>query len=216
MAVRISELQTNKNSKNKKLIVEKQKIENPAQWSDITRDYFVNYCESKVTTEKIYIYDEPEDTYHNYQWLSLIKGMQKDTIAVDCLNMHPSIRHTFQDKISITNRTLNANFKQGEIYMQYNSLPCDENGEIAIPTITTGDIKRFVENMVSIELIKNLMINQKNSQGLAQILPIYMQESRLLEIKARSEANWTGLSPDWYKKMYNTNRKNQDLYNLPK
>lgn len=214
LAIKITDKNIEKSQETKKLIVEKQKIENPAQWSDVTRDYYVNYCESKITTEKIYLYNEPKDVFHNYQWLSLVKGMQKDTIAVDCLNMHPNIRNNFADKISITNRTLNTNFKTGEIYIQYNSLPCDEDGEIAIPIITTGSIKKYVKNYVSIEFIKSLIINQKTSQGLSQILPIFMQDNRLLEMEAKSEANWSGLTPGWEKRMYIKNRQAQARYDL--
>lgn len=201
----------------KRLIVEKQKIENPAYWSDITMDYFVDYCNTKITTEKIYTHYEHENRCYNYEWLSLVKGIKKDSIATDCLNLHPSIRDIFPNKISITSRTLSTNFKEGKIYLQFNALPSDENNEIAIPVISTGDILNYITNYVKLKIAETLSINDKNAQSLNQWVSVWLQKDRELLILAKSEANWSGLSnKEWQKNMYNTNRKNQDRYNLPK
>jgi hypothetical protein len=53
----------------------------------------------------------------------------------------------------------NTNFKKGLIYIKYNSLPSDENGEITIPIITTGDILRYITNYVKIQIAENLILN---------------------------------------------------------
>jgi hypothetical protein len=204
-----------KKQSDKRLIVEKQKIENPAYWSDVTNDYFVDNCNSKITTEKIYTHYEHEDRCYDYQWLSLVPGMKSDTIATDCLNLNPVIRNTFPDQISITNRSVNTNFKIGSIYMQYNALP-ESDGEIAIPIISTGSIKEYVENEIRIKLAETLGINEKNSQSLNQWIPLWMQQRRLLFIEAKSEANWKGLPKGWDRNMYNKNRMNAERYTLPK
>lgn len=200
---------------NKRLIVEKQKIENPAYWSDVTMGYFVNYCDSKITTEKIYTYYEHEDRCYNYEWLSIVKGLKSDSIATDCLNLNPIIRDTFPNRMSITQRTLNTNFKEGKIYMQYNSLP-EAEGEVAIPIISTGDIEKYIKNYVKIQLAEVLGINDKNPQTLSQWISVWLQKDRQLYIEAKSEANWSGFSEGWDRKMYNKNRQNQARYNLPK
>ncbi len=88
---------------NKRLIVEKQKIENPAYWSDATMDYSVNYCDSKISTEKIYTHYEHEDRCYDYEWLSLVKGISSSSLDARCLNLNPIIRDNFPNKISITN-----------------------------------------------------------------------------------------------------------------
>lgn len=199
----------------KKLILERQRIENPAEWSSLTRDYFVNYCESKIVTEKVYAYNEPNQKYYRTHNLSLVQGMQKDTLDVNCLNLHPSIRNTYPDKISITNRTLNTNFKEGKVYMQYNALPCDEDGEIAIPIISTGQIREHIENQVSIKICKDLILSQKNTGGLKELLPALMQDKRLFLIQAKSEANWNNFNQkEWAIKTQRENRARQDQYKL--
>lgn len=201
----------------KKLILERQRIENPAEWSSITRDYFVNYCESKIVTEKVYSYSEPNQKYYRTHNLSLVQGMQKDTLDINCLNLHPSIRNSYPNKISITNRTLNTNFKEGKVYMQYNSLPCDEQGEIAIPIISTGHIREYIENQVKIKIAEDLIIGQKNPQGLISIMPMWNQNKRLFFIQARSEANWNNFDQkEWSKRKQAENAARMNAYNLPR
>ena len=132
-----------KDNTEKRLIIERQHIENPAEWTTTTRDYFVNYCESKIVTEKVYAYNERVDKFYTPHFLSLYKGFSNSSLDTNCLNLHPSIRDSYSYKISITNRTLRANFREGKIYIQYNSLPEDEEGEIVIPIISTGDIRNY-------------------------------------------------------------------------
>lgn len=199
----------------KKLVLERQRIENPAEWSNITRDYFVNYCESKIVTEKVYAYNEPNQRYYRTHNLSLVQGMEKDTLDVNCLNLHPSIRNNYPDKISIMNRTLNTNFKDGKVYLQYNALPCDENGEIAIPIISTGSIREHIENQVKIKIAEDLIIGQKNPTGLVSLLPLWNQNKRLFFIQARSEASWNGMNQkEWSKKKQMENSTRIDRYKL--
>lgn len=208
--------QVSEPKENRKLIIEKQKIENPAQWSNVTMDYFVNYCDTKITTERIYTHIEKEHKWYDYKWLSLRKGIKQDVLDVKCLNMHPSIRNSYSDIISITGRTLNTNFETGKIYIQYNSLPSDEEGEIAIPFITTGDILEYIRNYVKIRLAEDLSLNQKSNPGLEKWASVWMQQDRVLEISARSEANWSGLSKGWENKYARKNRQYIDQYKLPK
>ena len=199
----------------KTLIIERQRIENPAEWSTATRDYFVNYCESKIVTEKIYAYNEKQTKYYKPHLLGLIKGTQSDTLDVNCLNLHPSIRDTRPDKISITNRTLNTNFKEGRVYVKYNALPSMDD-EIAIPIITTGDIRKYIENYVKIKIAEDLIVNQRNPAGIQSILSMWIQNQRLFYIEAKSEASWNGISDKLHKDIYLQNRKRQNQYNLPR
>lgn len=195
----------------------KQYIENPVVWDTINQEYLVNNCETKFITERIFVdRDNYMDLYYRPQYLSLVEGIQKDTLEVDCLNLHPSIRNKYPHKINITNRTLNANFKEGKIYIQYNSLPIGEDGEIIIPEYTTGDIKNYIENYVKLKIAESLIINSKNPQGLMQLLPLWKQEDRKLYIEAKSEANYKGLDKNWHKGFKKENNKDFNRFTLPK
>jgi hypothetical protein len=194
----------------------KQYIENPAVWDVINHEYIVNNCETKFITERIFVNTDPVTLYYAPTWLSLSKAMQKDSLDADCLNLHPQIRNTYADQISITNRTINTSFKTGKIYLQYNSLPADEDGEIMIPVITTGDIEKYVINQVKIALAEPLILNSKNPQGVMTMLNMWKQDERLLRINAKSEANWSGITSNFEKKEMQRKQYNLNKFNLPK
>ena len=205
-----------KDDTEKRLIIERQHIENPAEWTTTTRDYFVNYCESKIVTEKVYAYNERVDKFYTPHFLSLYKGFSNSSLDTNCLNLHPSIRDSYSDKISITNRTLRTNFREGKIYIQYNSLPEDEEGEIVIPIFSTGSILNHIKNKVRIELGQHLILSQLNTSGLKELLPIWLQNERLYFIEAKSEANWAGMNQkEWTKQRQQRNRVEQNRFNLP-
>ena len=205
-----------KDNTEKRLIIERQHIENPAEWTSTTRDYFVNYCESKIVTEKVYAYNERVDKFYTPHFLSLYKGFSNSSLDTNCLNLHPSIRDSYSDKISITNRTLRANFREGKIYIQYNSLPEDEEGEIVIPVLSTGDIRNYLVNKVKVELGQHLILSQLNTSGLKELMPLWIQSDRQLFILAKSEANWAGMNQkEWTKQRQQRNRVEQNRFNLP-
>lgn len=217
LALKIRDTDPLENGKiEKRLIVEKQKIENPVAWDAIQRDYVANYCESKILTEKTYVYNQKNDLYYNYEWLSLKQGIKSASLDVKCLNMHPSIRGAYPNYISITNRTINTNFKEGKIYLQYNALPSDEDGEIAIPIISTGDIEKYAECYIKSRIAQDLIISKKADASLNQLIGLWMGQERQLYILAKSEANWNFDEKAWARKTYAKNREAQNLYNLPK
>lgn len=204
-----------KDNTEKRLIIERQHIENPAEWTTTTRDYFVNYCESKIVTEKVYAYNERVDKFYNPHFLSLYKGFSNSSLDTNCLNLHPSIRDTYSDKISITNRTLRANFREGKVYIQYNSLPEDDEGEITIPIFSTGGIRDYLTNKVKIELGQYLILSQLNTSGLKELMPLWIQSDRQLFILAKSEASWNGMNQkEWTKERQQRSRTEQNRFNL--
>lgn len=204
-----------KDNTEKRLIIERQHIENPAEWTTTTRDYFVNYCESKIVTEKVYAYNERVDKFYNPHFLSLYKGFSNSSLDTNCLNLHPSVRDSYSDKISITNRTLRANFREGKVYIQYNSLPEDDGGEIAIPIFSTGGIRDYLTNKVKIELGQYLILSQLNTSGLKELMPLWIQSDRQLFILAKSEASWSGMNQkEWTKERQQRSRTEQNRFNL--
>lgn len=195
------------------LATEKVYIENPAIWDSITQEYVVDYCNTKIVTEKIYNHSKDYSNFLGYTVLSVMEHINKDSFDVDCLNLHPSVRNTYVDKISITNRTLNTNFKEGLIYIKYNSLPQVDN-EVAIPIISTGDIYKYIENAVKIKIGEDLILKNKNPQGVSQLLSMWVQKDRELYHSAQTEAKFGGLSKDWTKKMYKQNLINRNRFRI--
>lgn len=190
----------------KQLILERKYIENPALFDPLTQDYVVNYCETKIVTEKVYSNAEPPKFY-GYELLALAEHINKNTLDVNCFNLHPEIASK-PNEINIVNRTLNANFKEGYIFLRYNSLP-EIDGEPAIPVFTTSDIYNYIFQMVRVNIIENLIMNNKNAAGAGQLYPTLKAELRVLEHKAQTESKMSGLSANWQMKMYKQNLHNR-------
>lgn len=194
----------------------RQRIEQPAYFDWVTNEY-VSTCESKIITEKIIMNDQPAELYYRPQFLSVVKGFKKDSFDVDCLNLHPSIRNSYKHQISINRRTIQTNFKEGNIYVQYNSLPVsEEDGEIEIPQFSTNDIFKYIENYCKIKIAEDLIIKNKNAQGLTQLIPLWKGDEIRLRNAAKSEANYNGLSQNWSKGLKKYKELQMNQYNLPR
>lgn len=196
----------------KQLILERKFIENPAVYDILSGDYVVNYCSTKIVTEKVYSNVEPTKFY-GYELLALSQNINKDTIDTNCFNLHPAISQK-PNEISINNRSLSANFKEGFIFLRFNSLPMGEDGEICVPILTTGDIYNYIFQMVRVNIIENIILNNKNAAAAGQLYPSLKAELRDLEHRAKTEAKYNGLSPNFARKMYAINLANRKRFGL--
>ena len=193
----------------------RQRIEQPAYFDWVTNEY-VSTCESKIITEKIIMNDQPAELYYSPQFLSVVKGFKKDSFDVDCLNLHPSIRNSYPWNININRRTIQTNIKSGNFYIQYNSLPTDDEGEIIIPEITTGDLLKYVKNHVKLKIVEDLTLKNKNTQGIMQFVPLWKADEVKLRNGAKSEANYNGLSQNWGKGLKKYRELQMSQFDLPK
>lgn len=192
----------------------RQYVEDPAFFNEVTQEY-VRGCKSKIITEKITVNNTNIDYYYNYGWLSLVRGIDKKVLSADCLNIHPSVRDSYPNEINITGHILNTNFPKGRVYVQYYGLPTDEEGDLIIPEITTGDILAYITNYVKVQIAENIITNNKNPQGLAQLYPVWKQEQRELKRAAIVEAKFAGLSKNWHIKYKILNKREFASYTLP-
>lgn len=197
----------------KQLIIEKKYISNPAQYDILSMDYVVNYCETNIVTEKTYAITEPTKFY-GYELLALSPHINRETIDSQCFNLHPVIASK-PNEISINARNMTTNFKDGFVFLRYNSLPIGEDGEVAIPILTTGDIYDYIFNLVRINIAENLIANNKNPQGIGQMYQLWRQENRNLYHAAQTESKMSGLGDgSWTRKFYKqtvANRKRLGL-----
>jgi hypothetical protein len=199
------------NEEHKQLILERKYIENPAIWDSLTQSYVTDYCTTYITTEQTYTNVEPTKFY-GYELLALSPHINKDTLDTNCFNLHPTIASK-PNEISINNRSMSCNFKEGFIFLRYNSLP-EIDGEIAIPQFSTGDIYNFIFQMVKVNIIENIILNNKNATVAGQLYPSLKAELRELEHKAQCESKYSGLSKGWDRKMYKQRLINRKFLNL--
>jgi len=193
----------------------KTRIENPAWYNQVTNEYETT-CDSKLVTEITYYDGGYSKQYYTPEWLTLVKGIKKDVLSVDCENLHPSIRGKYPHEINITSRTLNTNFKEGQIYLQYNSLPTDEDGDLIIPEISTNDLLEYVKVYVKSEIAESLIVNNQNAQGLKEMLPLWLQKLPSLKASALRECKFGSLNKGWESKFAIQNRRKISIFNLPK
>ncbi len=192
----------------------RERIENPMWFDEVNQEY-VKTCHPKIITEVIYTGNTSTTFYYNQQWLSLVKGVQKDNIDSSCLNLHPSIRNAYPFEISINQTTINTNFSEGSIYVQYNALPTTEDGDIIIPEYTTGDIRTYIKQYVKVQIAEDLIANNKNPMGIAQLYASWKQELPMLKSAALKEAKFAGLEKNWGKRFKELNRRDIAVFELP-
>lgn len=193
----------------------RQTIEQPAYFDWVTNEY-VSTCKSKIITEKIVMNNQDVELYYKPEYLSVVKGFKKDSFDVDCLNLHPSIREAYPHQISINNRTMQTNFREGKVYIQYNSLPVDEDGEIIIPEYTTSDLVKYIENYCKVKIAENLILNNKNPSGITQLVSMWMQQMIPLRNAAKSEVSFANLPKNWHVNYRKRLQLEVDNYNLPR
>ncbi len=202
-------------SKAEQSYIYKQRIEQPAYYDWVTHEYVTN-CKTKIVTEKVIMDTEAAEFYYSPELLSVVKGFKKDSFDVDCVNLHPGLRDAYQSQINIQGRTIQTNFPTGRIYIQYSSLPSDEDGEILIPEISTGDIYKWIENVVKLKIGENLILNNKNPTGITSLMQMWAQQSIPLRNAAKSESNWSGISKNFGKTYKRRLQIEQSYFNLPR
>ena len=196
----------------KQLVNEKSYIQNPAVYDILSGDYIVNYCQTYITTEQTYTNVEPTKFY-GYELLALAPHINKNTIDVDCFNLHSSIASK-PNEINIINRTLNANFKEGYIFLRYNSLPSIDN-EVAIPIISTSEIYDYIFNLVRTNIAENIIANNKNAgSGLVQLYQMWKSSERTLLHGAKTESKMGGITKEFARKVYKQNLMNRKRLGL--
>lgn len=201
--------------KAKDSFIYRERIEQSGYYDWTTFEFKPSCAEAKIITESIVCNNQPCDLYYYPNYLSVVKGFQKDSFDVDCLNLHPAIREAYPNMISINKSTLQANFKESRLYIQYWSIPTSEDGEVEIPEISTGDILKYIENYVKIKIGENLILNNKNPTGITNLLSMWMSQDRALFLAAKSESNWSGLG-DFSNKYKRKLQIEASKYNLPK
>ena len=198
----------------KQLVNEKSYIQNPAIWDSLTNSYVIDACQTFITTEKTYSTIGTESPlFYGYELLALAPYTNKDVLDTNCFNLHPYISNNKPNEISINNRSLSANFKEGFIFLRYNSLPSLE-GEIAIPIFSTGEILEYLELTIKRRIAENLISNNKNPAGLSQLYQMWMQQERSALHAAKTEAKYNGLGNSWSRKMNSINTANRKRLGL--
>lgn len=149
--------------------------------------------------------------YTNSSILKLTKGMKKESCYKTCKNLQDKFTYSSPWEINIVNDYIQTNFKTGYIYIQYLSLPTDEDGDLIIPDTPNGHLLEYLMYHCKAKLMENLMGNG-DDPNLINMFQIYSAKEREYLSLAMTETKFGGLSHDWDKKMKNNMRKDTLKY----
>lgn len=192
-----------------------RRLENPAYYNEVTHEY-VDSCKTKLIEEVVFLNTGKASVYYNPQWLKVTPSIKRSGYAADCLNLSKAIRNTNCHEISINNFTLQANFSEGKIYLQFYGFEVDEDGEIIIPDGWHGNLEQHLEYYCKAIIAENLIANNKNPQALGQLLPYYNQKAKEFFQLAQTEWKFSALGNTWENKMRIQNRRYFTKFNLPR
>lgn len=141
--------------------------------------------EETCVVEKTYFHDGRKGNFY-YNNITPIKlkltpYVKKNQCDADCKNFN--IKESPYE-ISINNKILYTNFKQGNIFITYNGYEEDDEGFVIIPETEEGNIEKFLKAYVQKEIIKKMFLNSDNTTNEQMLYQIYSAESELY--KARS------------------------------
>jgi len=192
----------------------RKRIEHGAYFNDVSLEY-VKSCNAKIIEEIVTLKTGTARVCYNAQWLKVVKGMKRDSISADCLNISKNIRDKNCYEISITGNTLQTNFNSGLVYLQYYGLDEDEDGEILIPEILS--LEQYLENFVKYKLILGWIGNGRNPGATAQLLSFYKAEADNYFSLAMTASKFKTIADgSWKGKARLQNRINFNRFKLPK
>lgn len=139
-------------------------------------------------------------------FLGLVKGISKDYLSERCSNQiskDPSI-----PCISISGETLYANFSEGTVYIEYESLP-ERDGDLEIPEYT--NLIKYLIAISKQKILENIWVND-DIDNVAQKVGYFKNQATEYYIAATTEVKFNNLSPNIGKKLRKANSKELRKY----
>lgn len=188
----------------------KIRVEENNVWNNNIEGY--NKKDFKQVIEKVFVDSNIVNYYYSSPTiLKLTKGMKKEVCSKGCLNLQSKFTHSSPWEINILNNFIQTNFTKGYIYIQYEGLPIDEDGDVLIPETQHDHLREYLMYHCKAKLMENLMGNG-DEPNLVNMYQLYSAKEREYFSLAMTETKFGGLSADWDKKMKNKMRLNTLKY----
>jgi hypothetical protein len=166
-------------------------VERGATW---TPEGVCKEITEKTVTERIYINkDRVELHYSNPILLQVSKGVIQKKGDFNCINLSNSMAVKSPFTVVINNRTIQANFSEGVIYLQYYGLLADDDGNIIIPETQHNRLKTYLEYYVKYKILEDLMLNG-DDRNVGSLMQLFDQKAKLHFENAMTEAKWESLN----------------------
>jgi hypothetical protein len=148
----------------------------------------------KTVEEKVFYKDRVTNVrYKEPVLLRLTKGFKKEFCAPGCKNMQQRLTASANYEINILGNILQTNFKNGHIYMQYNALPTDEDGDIYIPDVRS--LQEYLMYYAKRKILEGLWINDDDVNLINKLQYIAAKEKEtfglaMTQVKMEGLGNW--------------------------
>jgi hypothetical protein len=178
------------------------------EWNECT-----NCCSNVTETtikEDLYFREKKvaEYYYGQPQLLRLGKAFNKTSCHSQCRN---KLVRDNPNEIIIVGTTLQANFTEGHIYLQYYGLPQDENGMVDIPETFNGHLEMYLEYYVKRRAAERL-IGNNDAVGLSTLYSVYAQQEAIALPNASNEAKMSRLGPKIFARLNRLNKLEGSQY----
>ena len=167
------------------------------EWNQCT-ECDITFKEECVT-EKFYLHTSPDPVkfhYNNPQILTLTPGINKSYCTEGCPNIYADCPYEINIVGGAEQKMLQANFQEGNIFVEYLALPHDEQGFPIIPETSTMYLESYVEYAVKRKIMENIFSNgdYESSDGVGDLLSYFKAEERNFFSLAMTELKFNGLS----------------------
>lgn len=192
----------------------KERVEGVQEWDNQNESY-VNKTYNYVR-EDFYFHDARASFYYgNPTLLTLGKSFNKTLCNADCPNLRRGLVSSSLNEINKVGDYIQANFKEGSIYMQYDGLACDEDGNILIPETQHNRLQEYLIYYCRKRILEDL-IHEEPAK--ANLLQYYQREADKAFGLAMTEVKFEALGKGWQRKIRNRTRAQTLKYDymLPK
>jgi len=149
----------------------KERTEHTNDWN-VCGDCVKNYSE-KTIVEKIYLHNkETRFHYKNPRYLKLSRHTNKDAYMRGCQNT--KIESPFE--ITINNKMLHTNFKEGEVFILYYGLELDEEGKPYIPQSPHERLENYLTYHLKRKIFETIWMNSDDTGIEGKIQYLLSQE----------------------------------------
>ena len=151
--------------------------------------------------------------YSNPTLLRLVKGFNKSLCNSECANIRAMVVNSNSNEINIKGDYLYANFVEGTIYLQFDGLGVDEDGQLLIPTTQHNRLQEYLIYYCRKRILEDLIMGDDDTSKV-NMLSYYARESQMAFGLAMTEIKFEALGKDWKTRVRNKQRAQTLKYDL--
>lgn len=156
-----------------------------------------NICEKETTkiveTIGMHYGEEENCNYSNLRYVRLGRGVETNLLSNNCINKSV-IDSPYS--INIIGQTINANFKNGHVYLEYYAIPTDENNVPLIPITEGGYLEEYLEYLIKRKILEQAQWS-KDAGNLQGIFQFTFQREDELKTKAMKDVSPITMASMW-------------------